>query len=305
MDPSKQALEILEVLQRYRRIRVSHKNHNHSIEPFIGLVVPFIEKKLPFKMLLPAFHCKSINPDSVLGTTPDGAEEEAIFTLEQLCKEVQNVYSHGCELFIVHEGHFYSDIHITPSDDVIDTYENAIHQMTQSPHILYSNLMQEYSDSYDTARKILFDKYMPTMEEVGALIKTDASIKDKYVAYKAFIANEFVPVLMVGCTKREIRDRSKVLAYQWVQRYLVFKKLCTERFADYFRFSVLCYPSKSRSFSINLIMNTSECGLPWFHVLVKRSDGSMELIKKTEAERRGYQLVYIEGEPWYYIEKQS
>jgi L-tyrosine isonitrile synthase len=300
MDPKNKAIEILEILQKYRRIRTSQKNNHYSIEPFIELVVPFIQKKQPFKMLLAAFHCKSINPDSVLGDTADGAEEESIRTLERLCEELKNIYCYGCELLIVQEGHFYSDIRITPPDDVIDRYESSIREMTQLPQIRFDNLMQNYPN-YDEARKALFSKYMPSKETVEELIQTDSSLKSKYVAYKAFIVNEFA-ALMKEYTKREIREQSKILTYQWLQRFLVFKRVCADLFKDHFRFSVLCHPSKSKKFSINLIVDASECGQPWFHVLVKRGDGKMELIKKSEAEKRGYELIYVQGKPWYYIE---
>src|SRR5579872_2138688 len=98
-------------------------------------------------MLLPAFHCKSINPDSVLGTTPDGAEEEAIKNLEGICNEIQAIYGPGCELLILHEGHFYSDIKIVPPDDVIDVYEDCIHKMTKCPMIHFTNIMNDFSFS--------------------------------------------------------------------------------------------------------------------------------------------------------------
>ena len=125
------AIRILQVLQKHRRIRKSTVKQDHSIDPFISLVTPLIENNQPFKMLLPAFPCKSINPDSVLGTTPDGGEEEGLKNLEQICEDIKSVYDGGCELLLVSDAHFYSDIKIVPSDDIIDEYEDCLHKMTE------------------------------------------------------------------------------------------------------------------------------------------------------------------------------
>ena len=293
MNKRETALQILRILQKWRRIRKNSEDSNYSIEPFIDLVLQIIDNDQPFKMILPAFHCKSINPNSVLGPTPDGAEEEAIENLSRLCEEIKAAYNPGCELLIVHEGHFYSDINITPSDRVIDEYENCIHKMTTCPMIHYSNIMHDhFNPSYEEARKTIFTKYMHTLLDVRVMVTSNETIRDKYIAYKTFIVHEFAPILMTGFTKREIRDYSRTLAYQWVQRYLIFKQVCSELFKNYFRLSVLAYPSKSKAFSINLIINTSEFGLPWFNVLLKKNNGKMELIKKSQAEKMGYKINY-------------
>lgn len=293
------ATEILSILQKHRRVR-NHENQ-YPIAPFIPLVVDLIKDDKPFKMTLSAFHCKSINPDSVLGTTPDGAEEEAIKTLESVCAQINKIYPPGCELLIVHEGHFYSDIKIVPTDAVIDHYEDLIHKMTHNPSIKYCNIMKEFfSPNYDEARRMIFEKYIDSIETIEGLVRDNPEVLKRYVAYKAFVVSEFSPVLMKGLSKTEIKAESKRLAYLWMQRYLVFKKVTADLFQDYFKLSVLSYPSKSKSFGINLVVNTASCGLPWFHVLLKKADGSMQLIKKHEAEKQGYELVYVHNKPWYY-----
>ena len=146
---------------------------------------------------------------------------------------------------------------------------------------------------------------MPSEEAVRTAVKEQEWVRNKLVAYKTFITHEYASQLMPGFTKSEIKKRSKELAYQWIQRYLVFHALCSELFSDYFRLSILAVQSKRKSFSINLIQNTSEFGKSWFNVLVKNADGSMMLIKKKKAEEARYKLVYKDGKPWYFVNDQT
>lgn len=299
------AIRILQVLQKHRRIRHHTPTQDLSITPFIDSVIPLIENNQPFKMLLLGYPCKSINPDSVLGTTPDGGEEEGIKNLEHICEEIKSVYDGGCELLIVNDAHFYSDIKIVPSDDVIDEYENCLHKMTKSPMIHFTNILSDFADSYEKARSIVFEKYMLSDEAVRAAVLEKDWLRNILVVYKTFITNEYASQLMPGFTKSQINKQSKELAYQWIQRYLVLNELCAELFSGYFRLSILAYQPHKKSFSINLIPNTSEYGKSWYNVLVKNADGSMMLIKKKEAEAAGYKLVYKDGKPWYFVNDQT
>lgn len=296
------AIKILQVLQKHRRIRNYTPQHDLSIDPFIDSVIPLIENNQPFKMLLLGYPCKSINPDSVLGTTPDGGEEEGLKNLGQICEEIKSVYDPGCELLIVNDAHFYSDIKIVPSDDVIDEYEDCLHKMTKNPMIRFTNILHDIApDSYEKARSIVFEKYMLSDEAIRAAVHEKEWLRNILVVYKTFITHEYAPVLMPGFTKSEIKKQSKELAYQWIQRYLVLNEMCAELFSDYFRLSILAFQPHKKSFSINLIPSTSEYGKSWYNVLVKNADGSMMLIKKKEAEKAGYKLVYKDEKPWYFV----
>jgi L-tyrosine isonitrile synthase len=299
------AIKILQILQEHRRIRKRTPKQDYSINPFIDLMIPLIENDQPLKMLLLGYPCKSINPDSVLGTTPDGGEEEGLKNLGEICEDIKSVYKGGCELLIVNDAHFYTDIKIVPSDEVIDEYENCLHKMTSNPMIHFTNILSDFSSDYQEARSIVFGKYMLSEEAVRAAVLEKEWLRNILVTYKTFITHEYASQLMPGSTKSEIKKRSKELTYQWIQRYLVLNQLCTELFSGYFRLSILAYQPHKKSFGINLIPKTSEYGKSWYNVLVKNADGSVMLMKKKKAEEAGYKLVYKDGKPWYFVNDQT
>lgn len=81
----------------------------------------YTSRDLPVEFALPAFPCKTTNQDKVASTLPDGAEYEALANLQAFCDRVQQVYSPGCYINIVSDGHVFSDCQGT-DDDVVHAY---------------------------------------------------------------------------------------------------------------------------------------------------------------------------------------
>lgn len=223
--------------------------------------------------------------------------------MKKLCSDINDTYEPGCKLLISHEGHFYTDINITPSDTTIEDYEKKIHEMTNLDLITYVAPMKDITKKdYPEARTIIFNRYMPDLSEVETLIQNDEKIKERYVAYKAFIMSEFMPVLHSTSSTSEGKHLAKPLAIQWIQRYLTYKKVCKDNYRDYFQLSILSHRSLYNSFSINLLPNHPYCGTPWFNTLLKKNNGTFDMIKKHVGIASGYQTIYKHGVPWYFSE---
>jgi len=58
---------------------------------------------------LPAFPCKSSNPNKVAGTMPDRGEEMALKRLHNFVRKIESVYSPGAKVWIISDGHVFSD----------------------------------------------------------------------------------------------------------------------------------------------------------------------------------------------------
>lgn len=69
----------------------------------------FISRNAKIEFCLPAFPCKSSNPLKVAGVDPDLAEEMALSRLDEFVRKVEGVYKPGAKVWIVSDGHVFSD----------------------------------------------------------------------------------------------------------------------------------------------------------------------------------------------------
>jgi hypothetical protein len=83
--------------------------HVFGRDHFLQRVVYFVSRNLPIELCLPAFPCKSSNLDKVSGTLPDRGERIALETLHTFVCAVQKVYDPGALLWIISDGHVFSD----------------------------------------------------------------------------------------------------------------------------------------------------------------------------------------------------
>lgn len=109
----------------------------------------FVERNLPVEAVLPAFPCKSLNRDKVAGGLPDKGEELALDRLVQFVKSVREIYTPGMKIWIVSDGHVFSDC-IGVDDEDVDVYSEAL-----------KNLYQEMDESDGIGFRSLVDLFDP------------------------------------------------------------------------------------------------------------------------------------------------
>lgn len=76
---------------------------------FTERVSHFVLRGARLELCLPAFPCKSSNTDKVLGVLPDLGEALALEWLHDFVQAVEDIYSPGAKLWIVSDGHVFSD----------------------------------------------------------------------------------------------------------------------------------------------------------------------------------------------------
>ncbi|CEP62887.1 Dit1p LALA0_S06e06128g [Lachancea lanzarotensis] len=97
-------------------------------EHFLERVKYFTDRYLTIECILPAFPCKSSNVNKVHGAIPDKGEELALRRLIAATREVQSFYPPGMKIWIVSDGHVFSDC-IGVDDDVVDNYTAELHEL--------------------------------------------------------------------------------------------------------------------------------------------------------------------------------
>lgn len=91
----------------------------------------FTKRFKRIECILPAFPCKSSNSNKVHGVVPDKGEELAFTRLIAATKEISQFYPPGMKLWVVSDGHVFSDC-IGVDDDVVDSYTAHLHKLYKS-----------------------------------------------------------------------------------------------------------------------------------------------------------------------------
>lgn len=89
------ATSVLELLIARRRVR-QHRGDRTSDWPVqLDALVSLIASEQTLEFTLPAFPCKSPNPNKVAGSLPDEGERLALRSLNDLCEQITHVYPLG------------------------------------------------------------------------------------------------------------------------------------------------------------------------------------------------------------------
>lgn len=90
-------------------------------------VAYYTSRKITVDMAVPAFPCKTTNPDKAASSMPDGAEFEALVTLQTFCRTIEDIYPPGCNIYIISDGHVFADCQGT-DDAIVTRYSHALSQ---------------------------------------------------------------------------------------------------------------------------------------------------------------------------------
>ncbi|KAL1389702.1 Pyoverdine/dityrosine biosynthesis protein-domain-containing protein [Phyllosticta capitalensis] len=114
--------------RKLRNIAPNDQWYNAGRSHFEERILDFVARGLPIELCLPAFPCKSPNPEKTSGAYPDRAEFLALSTLRDFTRAVADVYKPGATLLIVSDGHVFSDL-LGVRDENVDMYGEALKQM--------------------------------------------------------------------------------------------------------------------------------------------------------------------------------
>lgn len=149
----------------------------------------FVSRGLPIEAVLPAFPCKSSNPDKVSGTVPDKGEELAIKQIINFVNLVRDIYPPGMKFFIVSDGHVFSDC-INVDDSDVDSYTEELKKLYDEvkPNGFEGIYFRGLNDCFTSKMKSVVELYLLEVT-VDHFIETQLD-NDTEINRK---------ILMVGC----------------------------------------------------------------------------------------------------------
>ncbi|KAK2048791.1 pyoverdine/dityrosine biosynthesis protein [Colletotrichum somersetense] len=133
---TEQIVDLFDSFLRYQgkddRWEVGGKAH------FAERVRHFTSQNAVIDLCLPAFPCKSSNTNKVLGKAPDRGERLALERLHGFVEAIEKIYQPGAKLWIISDGHVFSDC-IGVDDADVDVYGEQLKEMNHAIGISRGN----------------------------------------------------------------------------------------------------------------------------------------------------------------------
>lgn len=279
------------------------------LAPHLQKVISAIEKNQPITFILPAFPAKSPNLAKVLGTLPDMAEQLSLEFLDNLCKQIQEVYSPGAHIILCSDGRVFNDV-ISIHDKDVSSYQQVLSQLIKETALTsFStfNLDDMYSDlSFSQMRHRLMEQYGEPLETLQDIVrrgsKMPCSMEDEeanrqYCGITRFLVEDATHPGQ-SLSRTALQKTCRHNAYIVVQRSRAWSELLEERFPDAVRLSIHPQTCGTSKLGIRL-MEAENWMTPWHGVAVE-VDGSFVLLKRAQAEELGASLVYRANRPSHY-----
>lgn len=146
--PTDLASAVAEMYVRHLKHTTAYDKFDEGRRGFEATVGQFVTRGLPVQAVLPAFPCKSCNREKAFSCLPDLGEVLALQQLALFCDEVKKVYSPGMEVWIVSDGHVFSDC-VNVNDAEVDEYNAELKRLNQefgSPSIRFFGLADIFGD---------------------------------------------------------------------------------------------------------------------------------------------------------------
>lgn len=309
------ARNILNDVMQFRRISGPYTDCattpcSHCIEPHLAKIVSAVIRRQPITFVLPAFPGKSPNPAKVLGPLPDMAERCALEFLQYLCDRIKHHYSPGAQIILCSDGRVFSDA-VGMKDDDVTAYQNEISKMIIAlglNSISTFNLEELYEGlTFDQMRTQMMAQYGESIEilkdSVSRGKSSDCSEDDKeshrlYLGITRFL---FEDSLFPGQTqsRNSLQKESRTRAYTVIQRSKAWGELVEDKFPDAVRLSIHPQSCGAKKLGIRMI-EPDNWQTPWHGVAV-HVEGRHILLKRSQAEELGAQLVTRFGRPSHYV----
>jgi pyoverdine/dityrosine biosynthesis protein Dit1/AcrR family transcriptional regulator len=275
-------------------------------EQSIALQLPklhyYISQGQPVHLILPAFPAKSPNRQKVLGALPDLGEEIALTFLQSLCDDIRQVYPPGARLSICADGRVFADL-VQVSDAEVSAYNDALKAMlarlgtTDLDVVNLEDLLT--TSSFDAARAWIVAQYGEPLEELKARVRDTDHARAMFNGIHRFVAEDG-QALAPEKSKSRVKEESKAVAYEVIQRSNAWTRLLAQEFPHALRLSIHPQHPHSDKIGLRITRAADDWLTPWHGVVLLR-DNDYVLLKRYQAEELGATLVEKDGQPSHFV----
>ncbi|KAH8657513.1 Pyoverdine/dityrosine biosynthesis protein-domain-containing protein [Tricladium varicosporioides] len=284
-----QAQQIVELFNR--RLRHTSTNDQWEFggrEYFKDRIYYYTSRELPCEFCLPAFPCKSSNPNKVMGSMPDRGEEMGLLKLHGFAREVEEIYPPGAKVWIISDGHVFSDC-IGVGDDIVDSYTSKLVEMNNrvsaeqvSNRVKFASLVDlfDLKNSYEASNLAQdlnipgINHYVDTcLEDEAELCRCilmsgcqsdraalrkkidsgDPAILALYRGFSRFMLEDLeLHPATKNMTKSQRKKLSVKVSFEMIMRNQAYSNLVELLFPDHVRLSIHAHNNSGPKFGIQL-----------------------------------------------------
>jgi pyoverdine/dityrosine biosynthesis protein Dit1/AcrR family transcriptional regulator len=294
------------ILLHRKVLRTGPDDDTAPDEQSIALQLPklhyYISQNLPVHLILPAFPAKSPNRQKVLGALPDLGEEIALTFLQSLCDDIRQVYAPGARLSICADGRVFADL-VQVSDAEVSAYNDALRVLLQrlgTADLDVVNLEDLLTtSSFDEARAWIVAQYGEPLTELKARVRDTDHARAMFNGIHRFVAEDGL-ALAPDKSKSRVKEESKAVAYEVIQRSNAWTRLLAQEFPHALRLSIHPQHPHSDKIGLRITRAADDWLTPWHGVVLLRANDYV-LLKRYQAEELGATLVEKDDQPSHFV----
>lgn len=294
--------EILNIFSEFRLSPTEIDQYNQvGRKVLFEKLLPFVHAGEPVKFSMLGYPFKSINTvDKVLGDMPDLGEQKSIENFQYFADRIRHVYNPGALISIISDGFIFSDIIGVPDETVIK-YNEVVRDMARNAPIAYYDARDFYSGaSILEVREKTITQFGITSEELERRILFDPNVNDIYRGMIRFREEDMG--LLSFESRKQKHKQAKIKAREGMFRNEAYSALIRHNFADHIRLSMHNSTNTGEKYSFQMVQGKYKYS-PWHSCLLVKTDGILETIHKSEGIYRGAELVSVNNQPFYFVER--
>lgn len=295
--------QIVDLFQQFR-MPVLPTDQYESVGKSLMLdkIDTFVSKNVPVEFVMLGYPFKSFNDrDKVIGKLPDMGEEVSLKNFNKFDTVIKTVYRPGVRINIVSDGYAFNELYKTP-DSVVASYEEINRELSKDYSINWFDMRSFYDNSLSLSemRQKVLAQFGITPEELTRRILIDADVNNLYRGMMRFLGLDLA--ILPFPSNKQLQKEAKRMAREMMLMNEAYSALIAKEFKSYVRLSMHPSINNGAKYSFQLIPGPKSDKSPWHCALLINKDGQYETVHRRDAEAAGYELVYKDGRPYYFIE---